>query len=252
MDRISILEQLNLGNLLPNPYLWPSVKALFDWFGSHYRTIYQTHHRDYHREVVALRLLLDNAKPEIDALRRVNSIAELGSPVGEELFGQYDELLAKAKPCPTTGEVSDQPICPSCHLPLTTEPLTEEVKHFLDRLHHALKQQHRRLSGEAIRQILTQSKESRINQFIKVIQTSDLSSLVNVMDNELVDFLRGLLAEAHTHTHPCPALTQLREEFPTLEEQQIDEAVSEFAKLLRNAMEKAKREHPGKNIRLSL
>jgi hypothetical protein len=42
--------------------------------------------------------------------------------------------------------------------------------------------------------ILSQSHQPRIEQFIKVVQTSDLSSLANILDDELVSFLRQLLA----------------------------------------------------------
>jgi len=255
MDRVSILEQLRLDNLLPSLHLWASVKALFDWFKSRYRAIYLAHHHDYHRDVASLRLVLDDSKLEIDALWRLNSIAELGEPVGEELIGQYDQLLAKLSLCPIidTGEVSvdEQPTCSHCGLLLTADPPQREVKRFLHELKQALKEQHRRLSSEAIGRILAQSGERRIDQFIKVVQTSQLSSLVNVLDDELVDFLRRLLKEAHIEIKWRPTLSEFAEKFPSLEESEIDTAAAEFARVLRKAFAKAKREHPGKRVRLS-
>ncbi len=255
MDRVSILEQLRLDNLLPSLHLWASVKALFDWFKSRYRAIYLAHHHDCHSEVASLRLVLDDSKPEVDALWRLNSIAELGEPRGEELIGRYDQLLAKLSPCPIidTGEVSvdEQPTCSHCGLLLTAAPPQREVERFLHQLKQALKEQHRRLSSEAIRRILAQSGERRIDQFIKVVQTSDISSLVNVLDDELVDFLGKLLKEAHIEIKWRPTLSEFAEKFPSLEESEIDAAAAEFARVLRKAFAKAKREHPGKRVRLS-
>ncbi len=255
MDRVSILEQLRLDNLLPSLHLWASVKALFDWFKSRYRAIYLAHHHDCHSEMTSLRLVLDDSKPEVDALGRLNSIAELGEPMGEEPIGRYDRLLAKLSLCPIidTAEVSveEQPTCSHCGLLLTADPPQREVERFLHQLRQALKEQHRRLSSEAIRRILAQSGERRIDQFIKVVQTSDISSLVNVLDDELVDFLGKLLKEAHIEIKWRPTLSEFAEKFPSLEESEIDAAAAEFARVLRKAFAKAKREHPGKRVRLS-
>jgi hypothetical protein len=197
MDRISILEQLTLENLLTNLHLWASVRALFDWFRSRYQALYLAHHHHYHSEMASFSLVLDDSKPEVDALRRLNSITELGQPVGQWLFEEYERLLAQAKPCPLMDSVSveDEPVCPHCRLVLTAEPPKREVERLLRQLKQAIAEQHRRLSSEAVRQILAQSGEKRIDQFIKVVQTSDLSHLVNVLDDELVDFLRKLLRE---------------------------------------------------------
>lgn len=252
MDRVTILEQLTLNNLLPNVHLWASVKALFEWFQSRYQAVYSAHHRDYHSELASLRLVIDDSKPEVDALRRLNSITELGEPVAEDLIGQYDQLLARISPCPTTEvSVELEPTCSQCRLLLTDEPLHQEVDRFLHRLRQALKEQQRRLSSEAVRQILAQSGQRRIDRFIKVVQASELSPLVNLLDDGLVDFLRRLLQEAHVDIEWRPALAEFTEKFPSLGEGDIDAAAAQFAQLLRKAFAKARREHPGKRIRLS-
>jgi len=135
----------------------------------------------------------------VDALKRLNSIPELGEPPGQELEGEYQQLLEQIKPCPDwEGRISLdlEPTCAGCRLALSISPPTKEVEDFRQKLEQALREQQRRLSSEAIRQILAQSREKRIDRFIKVVQTSDLSPLVNVLDDELVSFLRQLLAEA--------------------------------------------------------
>ena len=134
---------------------------------------------------------------------------------------------------------------------LTAEPPTKEVERFLHQLRQALKEQQRRLSSEAVHRVLAQSGERRIDQFIKVVQTSDLVHLVNVLNDDLVEFLRRLLGEAHVEIKWRPTLSQFAEEFPSLEEGDIDAAAAQFAEVLRKAFAKAKREHPGKRVRLS-
>ena len=256
MDRLSILEQLTPDNLLANPHLWPSVKALFDWFRSRYLTLYEAQHQAYHQELASLRAEMVAAGPRLHALERLNSIAELGPAVGKELTAEYQRLLSKLNPCPAPDleavASGEQPACPSCGFLIVHHPPTTEVRAFLDHLNDALGEQQHRLATEAIRQILSQSKESRIDQFIRVLQTSDLSSLANVMDDELVNFLRKLLAEAETHTEWYPILRRLIEKYPVVEEGQADQVVAELAALLKEAFAEAKRRNPGKRIRIAL
>ena len=254
MDRVSILEQLSMENLLRNLHVWPSLKALFDWFLSRYRPAYQAHHSYYQREMASLHLVLDDSCPEIDALRRLNSIAELGKPVGQELIEEYQRLLESIKPCPAAeGELplESEPVCPRCGILLTDEPQQQEVERFLRRLKQGLKQQQQRLSSEAVRQILAQSDERGIDRFVKVVQTSELYPLVRLLDDELVEFLRRLLQEAQVDIQWRPAIAELTEKFPSLEEDDIAAVAAHFADLLQKAFARAKKEHPGKRIRLS-
>ncbi len=252
MDRLSLLEQLTLSNLLAAPNLWPSIEALVDWVKPRYGTIYQSFHSNHNQELASLHSSLLAVKVKLEALRRLNSITELGPPLAGELFAEYEPLLAEAKPCPATKvPIENQPLCPYCGLTLGATP-PREVEQFLDRLQQALREQHRRLSAEAVRQILSQGNESRVDQFVKVIQTSDLSSLANVIDDDLTAFLRQLLADAETISQWCPILKTLSQKFPAIEEEQIDEFLSEFARELKSAFNLARRQNPGKRIRIML
>jgi len=134
---------------------------------------------------------------------------------------------------------------------LTAEPPKREVERFLHQLEQALQEQQRRLSSEAVRHILAKSGEKRIDQFIKMVQTSNLAPLVNVLDDELVDFLRQLLQEADIEIEWRTTLSELAQKFASLEEGEIDAAAAEFARVLKKAFAKAKKEHPGKRVRLS-
>ena len=62
---------------------------------------------------------------------------------------------------------------------------------------------------------------------------------------------RQLLQEAHIDIPWRPTFAELTGRFPSLEEGDIDAAAAEFTELLRKAFAKAKREHPGKRVRLS-
>jgi len=195
LDRLAILEQLDPAQLLANPHLWSSLEALFDWFKSRYRPLYLGHHQAYHRSAASLHDRLLRAKPQLEALGRLNSIAELGPPLAQGLFSQYERLEPALQPCPLwESDAAPEPPCPACGLKLGHQVPQREVERFLGQLEKALGQQLGRLSSQAIGQILARSHQAKIDQFLEVVQASDLASLVNVLDDELVAFLRQLLA----------------------------------------------------------
>ncbi|MFQ5827285.1 MAG: hypothetical protein ACE5IA_08010, partial [Dehalococcoidia bacterium] len=197
VDRLSILEQMDPGALLSAPHLWSGLKDRFDWFKGRFRTLYSSYHRRYHEEVASLASQLDRVELQVRALGYLNSIAVLGAPVAQELVDEYERLRKIMGPCPLwENEVllEGEAVCSQCGLRLTSPFPRREVEDFLRRLERALGQQQRRLSRKAVRQILAQSHQPRIEQFIKLVQTSDLSSLANILDDELVSFLRQLLA----------------------------------------------------------
>jgi hypothetical protein len=124
------------------------------------------------------------------------------------------------------------------------------VDNLLHRLDGALAQQQARLSSQAVRQIL-QSGGPRLEQFLKVLRAGDSSPLVSVLDDELVAFLRQLLAEGQWVTVKSSALAALQQRFPHVEEAQVDEVLARLSQELRQAFDSARRQHPGKRIRLS-
>ena len=112
---------------------------------------------------------------------------------------RYEEVLALVKPC-KVREVSEatlalQPACPECRLPLSTNPPTREAREYLEGLQGTLEEQCRRLSKVTARRILRTGSSDKLDMLIRVVQVSDLASLVNVLDDELVNLLIGLLRE---------------------------------------------------------
>ena len=110
----------------------------------------------------------------------------------------------------------------------------------------------RRLSSEAVHKVLARSHKPRVDQFLEVLQASDIRSLVQVLDAELLTFLRSLLAEALDASYPAKVFAPLRDKFEVLSEEEIPQAVQEFEHLLRHAVEEAKQQHPNRAVQLRL
>ncbi|MBT9159326.1 MAG: hypothetical protein AAGB97_05130 [Dehalococcoidia bacterium] len=255
-DLLSLRGQLNLKSFLNSPSLWPSVKAGFNEFKRRYRNIYQAHHRDYYKKVQELQQQLEELKPKLEALNKLNEVTELGESLGTDLPQHYQSLLPRLGSCDvsivTEVSVENDPACSSCRLALTQEPPAEEVQHLSRDLGKALKEQLRRLSSEAVKRVLERSNEDKVTKLLQIVHASELSSLVNVIDDEVIKFVRILLLESNIQTVAQPVLVRLADKYPVIQEDGIDEAVAEFRRLLQEAFEQAKRQNPEKRIQLSL
>lgn len=195
LDRASLLEQLSPDYLLKSPHLWESIKALFDWLCSQYVPLYREHHRQYHQEISQMRARLEERESWATALDRLNSLSALGEPLGADLAGEYQRLLDKLRPCPAKEvQMEEGPCCSLCHLDLLTNPPQGEVEAFLEALRKALQGQLHRLSRRVIGRIIGQER-TRLERFIQTVQVSDLSGLAEIVDEEVLDFIRGLLEE---------------------------------------------------------
>ena len=56
-----------------------------------------------------------------------------------------------------------------------------------------MREYNRRLSSEGVRRILAHPNRAQHDKLIGLVQVSDLTTLANVLDEEVVDFLRGLI-----------------------------------------------------------
>ncbi|MDP6347945.1 MAG: hypothetical protein QGF81_06195, partial [Dehalococcoidia bacterium] len=88
-------------------------------------------------------------------------------------------------------------------------------------------------------------------QFLKVLRAGGPSPLVGVLDDEVVAFLRQLLAESQAITVKSSSLAELQQKYPHLEESQVDEALAWLAEELRHSFQAAYNQNPGKPVRLT-
>jgi hypothetical protein len=220
---------------------------------------------------------LEQQRAEDDAIKRLNSIAELGEVLGQDLAGRHQQLLEATQPCLTLDPVAldNGPECPKCHLKSTDKPPSQAHDQFTEDLNATLEAQQRRLSAEAIRQILARSEDDRVIRFLQIVQAADLSSLANVLDDSLVDFLRQLLSGTHVNApkivytrqvaeptapyeqdftfSPDPTvLRQLMDSFDTVGDEEVELVAKELAKLLHKALNEEKRRQPGRRVRIRL
>ena len=70
-----------------------------------------------------------------------------------------------------------------------------EVEAYRRELERDLGEQNRQLGMLVVGRIVQGLVDSRIEDFLKVVQTSDLSGPSNTMDSQLAEFIRGILRD---------------------------------------------------------
>ncbi len=239
IDRTLALEELCFATLVAEPHRWAGVRAAFERFRQRYQSAYLKHHQRYYEGLLTLHAQLLDTVSHAQALRRLNTLRELGPPQGEDALAEYEDTPQRIGPCTlcTTleRELRDGARCPVCGISLNDEPLWEEVQRVKLRLERALNQQLQRLSSKAVSQILAASGEARVEQFVQLVQASQARSLADVLDDELLGFLRRLLVEARVKSLLAPVFAKLQEPIPDLSEEAVEDMAEEVARVIHNA-----------------
>ncbi|MEK7777025.1 MAG: hypothetical protein AAB303_00155, partial [Chloroflexota bacterium] len=99
-------------------------------------------------------------------------------------------------PCPRPPNrlsLGRTPRCRSCGLVLGQRPPAQEIASLVQEIDGALKEQNRRLSALVVHHILRRPMDSQMALFIRMVEASNVSGLVQVLDDQIVAFLREVL-----------------------------------------------------------
>ena len=252
----ALKERFSLASLVAQPSLWGPLQADYNNFRLRYRNQYRKHHRDTQDEIKRLAAALEKAPRHLDSLALLNGIKELGAPCGQGLAEQYRQLHQRLQLCPVPLEdlkLENVPTCSHCSLSLQEVAPTEEVQLFARSLENALEEQRRRLASQAIHRILMGSGEDAITKFVQVVQTANLTALVEALDDTIVEFIQVLLAEENVAAGESDALRRFAREYPTLDEADLPAALARFQQLLEEDFVRARQANPDKErARLTL
>jgi len=250
IDRTLALEELSFATLVAEPHHWAAMRAAFERFRHRYQSAYLKHHHRYWEASLTLHAQLMDLVSHVQALRRLNTLRELGTPLGEEALAEYEQLPQRMGACLLSAslerEPGEAPRCSTCGISMNDEPPWEDVQRMKRRLERALNQQLQRLSSKAVSQILAASGEARVEQFIQLVQASQARSLADVLDDELLGFLRRLLVEARVRSLLSPVFAKLQEPIPDLSEEAVEDIAEEVARVIHDAFTTSQQALPEK------
>jgi hypothetical protein len=131
----------------------------------------------------------------MNARSLLNALPELGEPTGGGLFEKLGHIDPGPSPSQADSAVIDleaTPICPSCHLSLDWTIPTGDLVRLASAIDEVLEEKNRRLSN-LVERVLEGNNDQRLNDFIAIVQASDLSALSNTLNEDLLAFIRQLL-----------------------------------------------------------
>jgi len=191
----ALQEAISPGPLLRSPRGWEGLAPELTRFKSRYVLAYRDHHGDIHRSLAAYLRELAAARRKMNAHSLLNALPELGEPTGGGLFEKLGHIDPGPSPSQADSAVIDleaTPICPSCHLSLDWTIPTGDLVRLASAIDEVLEEKNRRLSN-LVERVLEGNNDQRRNDFIAIVQASDLSALSNTLNEDLLAFIRQLL-----------------------------------------------------------
>lgn len=198
VQRRALQAALSAPSLLWLSRSWSLLEQQVLAFKSQYGTAYQSHHQDTHQALPAYLGERDTVARELRAPALLNTLPELGDPAGQGLDQALAQLWVGPPTC--TAQADDLPLetaprCPGCALGLDQRLPVQELSRLGATIASLLGDKNRRLSNLLMEQVLQGRADQRLDDFLKILQASDLSALSNTLSDELVAFLRQVLGQ---------------------------------------------------------
>ena len=175
---------------------WRAVASDAEGFKIRYTQAYREHHRQFHDALPVFQAELQAAKKKMAALALLNTISELGTPVGAGLQKELAALPPGPLPCSFQGselDLSNEPCCPECRISLEQTVPSAELARLAPQFDMALGGKTQELSRRLVEKALAGRADDRWREFLQIVQASELSSLANTLDSGLVSFIKEVL-----------------------------------------------------------
>ena len=197
VERDILLARIEPDSLMAGPWLWGDIEASFRQLLARYSRAYVAHHEPYFEEAQKLGHQMERLSAQVAALVRFNGMPELGDPVGTEVSRLYEEVVSSLRTCSALQNgisLESTPYCESCQLPLGQDIPRVQVEQLFGATDRAMREYSRRLGTHTVRQILAHPTKEQLDKFVELVQVADPSSLANILDDQVVEFLRGFLS----------------------------------------------------------
>jgi hypothetical protein len=196
IEKQALEAALSPASLLRFSRSWSYVAQQVADFKARFAAAYRVHHEWEQQSLPLYRRDLDSAALKLGAMGLLNTIPELGLPTGEGLSESLDVLDVAFASCTVTAhdlDLSETPACRFCGLRLDQTLPVETLAGVLAIIDARLGEKNRQLSNLLVERILHGQLDQRLEDFLKIVQASDLSALSNTISAELVDFIRRIL-----------------------------------------------------------
>ena len=199
LEHSAVSARIELTSLLETPSLWPSIEGRLADFQSKYSGRYIAHHTRYYEQEQEIGRRLDRLTPQVDALARFNEMPELGEPIGVDAQERLQVVVGSRRSCSTAAEqirLVTSPRCQTCSLGLDEEVPRREADAAMDGVETAMREYSRLLGSHGARMVLANPTSAQLTKFVELVQVADPSALADVLNDDVVGFLRQFLASS--------------------------------------------------------
>lgn len=196
IERQALAAAIAPDSLLSFSRTWPALTQQVADFKEHYAVAYRSHHQELNLSLTAYWRDLAAARLKLRALELLNRVPDLGQPTGTGLEQTLSRLDTSLSPChvSTRGiDLVESPSCSNCGLTLGQSVDTSALTRLMAEIDAALGEKNRTLSNLLVDKIMQGQVDQRLEDFLKIVQASDLSALSNTISEELVSFIRRVL-----------------------------------------------------------
>ena len=176
---------------------WDALVQDVSRFKSRFAAAYRAHHENVLQRLPLYRRELGEAQRKLAALELLNTLPELGEPLGAGLEATFLELDPGPAACTVAAadlRLESTPWCGSCRLSLDQTLMTAQLSRLGAAIDVDLGAKNRQLSISLVERIIQGQADERLEEFLMVVQASDLSALSNTLTPDLVAFIRRLLS----------------------------------------------------------
>lgn len=243
-----ILKGLDPESFVKDLTKFEKISKQYENFKKQYMPLYQIRHREYNAKLGKELERMHNAKSKIELIHR---LTEIGMSLPAVRVA-YSNLEQKIKPCSVNDPVNveSSPYCKECRIGLTNIFDDKDVETFLKELDESVEQGLKGLGQMLTKPVLSLDKEKKLDNIVKSLESNDKDSFVTQFSKTIAEYLATLFAKANIETINL-SVTDFIRRHSFVEEECIEEVTRAFRDELVKAVEKAKKENPGKKIRIA-
>src|SRR5262245_19109423 len=231
-----------------------AVEALrrFNQLRERYVAIYQAHYRDYRIQMTALHEEHENLSPVIEGLKNINGVEDLGKALDPPLVGRHQELLKRTDASHLQSGLPDvEKRTTANNVRLETRAPASEVEAFNSELELAEMRGLDLLAPAAIIDVLAAADDAEINRLVAAVRSSEAEQVARLFTKSVAAKVKELLRRAK--------MVVIEISLSDYGPMQIGEsnndlagAVKKFDEFLKLRISEAKKNNPGKIVRLNL
>jgi hypothetical protein len=249
IQKEDILKGLDPESFVKDLTKFEKISKQYEDFTKQYIPLYQIHHREYHAKLKNAQERMHAAKPKIESIQRLN---EIGLNL-EKTEVAYSTLGQKLEPCTAKDPINldSSALCKECKIGLSVTFDELETNTFLIKLDESVEQGLKGLGQMLTKQVLSLDKEKKLDIVVRSLEFNDVDLFVTHFSKTIAEYLLKLFARANIETVNLSVSDFIRHH-SFVEEERIEEVSKAFRDELVKTVEEAKKEKPGKKIRIAL